>query len=120
MKKNMTPQQEFEKYIKDISSSFERWTFIKDNGCNDPSWADGVNMNLIRNHILYFKQKILDVCYENNFQIPQEYYIPTPPEVDNNYMSNLEQKDRVQRLIQFGNILVTEKPKYNEAQLSLF
>lgn len=115
MKKNKTPHQELKEYIKDIASSFECWKFIKDNGCNDPTWPDGSNMNLVRNHIMYYKQKILDVCSESNLPIPQEYYTPTPPEVDNNYMASLEQKGRVQKLVQFGNTLSIEKPKYIEA-----
>jgi len=40
--------------IKDIlNDDIARWNHIKKNGCSDPFWPDGVNMNLTRNHIIY-------------------------------------------------------------------
>lgn len=43
--------------IADVTSELEadmaRWCDIKENGCSDPAWPDGVNMNLKRNHIIY-------------------------------------------------------------------
>lgn len=43
--------------IADITDELEadiaRWHDIQKNGCSDPSWPDGVNMNLKRNHIIY-------------------------------------------------------------------
>lgn len=49
-------------------------------------------MNLTRNHVLSYKQQIRELCEENNISLPEEYYLPTPPEVDNNYMATLKQK----------------------------
>lgn len=46
--------------------------------------------------------------------------MPTPPEVDDNFMANLKQKDRVKRLREYGNVLTTGKVDFNETQLSLF
>lgn len=120
MAKKTTPAQSLENTVNEMLSSFERWKFIRDNGSNDPSWPDGINMNLVRNHILYYKGKIAEICRQEGFEIPEEYYMPTPPEVDNYFMANLKQKKRVQRLIQMGYKLNTGKPRYNEKQLSLF
>lgn len=77
-------------------------------------------MNLVRNHILYYKQKIADICTDQNFDIPEEYFTPTPPEVNQYFMSNLKQPGRVQSFRNCGWNIVTVKPKYNETQLSLF
>lgn len=118
--KKKTPQQEFDDCRKGIVDSINRWKFINENGCNDPAWTDGCNMNLVRNHILYYKKKISELCSREGFIMPEEYYLPTPPEVDNNFMANLKQKDRVDRLRQYGNVLVTGKVDFNETQLSLF
>lgn len=106
-------------YRKGIVDSVSHWKSINENGCSDPAWADGYNMNLVKNHILYYKKKISELCSTEDFRIPEEYYLPTPPEVDNNYMVNLEQKDRVKRLRQYGSVLTTGKVDFDETQLSL-
>lgn len=57
---------------------------------NDPFWADGSNMNLVRAHIKYYKKEI-----EKNFDAadyPKIYYRETPPKTDNNYIA---QSDRI-------------------------
>lgn len=114
-----TAREKFDDYRKGIVESVSHWKSIKENGCHDPAWADGCNMNLVRNHILYYKKKISELCSIEGFRIPEEYYLPTPPEVDNNYMVNLEQKDRVKRLRQYGSVLTTGKVDFDETQLSL-
>ena len=96
--------------IKRMTIEFEHWEYIKDHGCNDPFYADGVNMNLIRNHIIYDKCQLLEICEKLNEPVPEEYYIQTPPKVDNNYMC----KDgpmfevRRQRVEAWGQKIVTK------------
>lgn len=51
--------------IADVTAELEadmaRWRDIKENGCNDPTWPDGVNMNLKRNHIIYDLMMLADL-----------------------------------------------------------
>ena len=47
-------------------------------------------------------------------------YLSIPPEVDNNYMANLKQKPRVERLRQLGRIMTGRIYQYDENQMSLF
>lgn len=102
----------------DIIQEIKRWNDINENGCNDPFWPDGCNMNLVRNHILYYRKSILEICIEHNVLLPEEYYIPVPPEVSAHYMANLNQKERVERLrITDGNI-TTKKTTYEDYQMS--
>ncbi len=68
-----------------LENSFARWDFIHEHGCSDPFWADGVNMNLVRNHIMYYKQQLSEEA--TLFLLPKAYYREVPPEVDNNYMA---------------------------------
>ncbi len=75
-------------------------------------------MNLVRNHILFHKKNISDICSENGFSFPEEYYIPIPPEVPRGYMANLKQQRRVERLRQMGNRLTTKKTHYDDLQMS--
>lgn len=118
-KKKTTPEQTIKALVEDIIREVGAWEHKNENGCSDPFWPDGVNMNLNRNHIIYDKRQIGEICRENGLPLPEEYYIPTPPEVDNYYMANLKQKRRVERI---GNRekITTKRNKYDREQLSLF
>lgn len=83
MARNKTPTKE--ELSKILSDRYKRWEHIKENGSNDPSWADGSNMNLVRNHILYYKKQCEEFLKENDY--PEEYYLETPPGVDMNYIA---------------------------------
>lgn len=51
--------------------------------------------------------------------LPEEYFLPVPPEVPENYMANLKQKERAKRLRDFGDVLTTRKTKFDDdGQLS--
>lgn len=99
--------------IRDILQNLSRWEEIKDHGCCDPSWGDGVNMNLVRNHIIYDKRRLLKICEALQEPLPEEYYLPLPPEVDNNYLCKDGQyfAERKKRMEQWGNKCITTVPK---------
>lgn len=42
----------------DALKELERWNAIRKNGSNDPFWPDGVNLNLVRNHIIYANRRL--------------------------------------------------------------
>ena len=46
-----------EKLGKELRGSYECWNHILQNGAGDPFWEDGANMNLVRNHIIYYKRQ---------------------------------------------------------------
>lgn len=115
--KKQTPEQEITKYRLEILYEIEDWKCMNKNGCNDPHWPDGCNMNLVRSHIIHGKRRIEELCEKHGFSLPSEYYLPTPPEVENNYMANLKQKERVKNLRRWGDNLTTKKAKYEEEQL---
>ena len=64
-----------EKLGKELRGSYECWNHILQNGAGDPFWEDGANMNLVRNHIIYYKRQ----CEAE--LLPEEY------PVDNKYMA---------------------------------
>lgn len=109
-----TPDQELELLRKKLLRERAIWDDINEKGCNDPFWTDGCNMNLTRNHILSYRNEIAKLCEENGFFLPEEYYLKVPPEVDNNYMANLKQKARVERLKQQGQSLSQKKKKFED------
>ena len=80
--------------IQDITNNlidrYNRWKHIYLNGCSDPFWEDGVNINLVRNHILYYKRLLEETLRDNFIGYPDVYYFPEPPELPYNFMA----KDR--------------------------
>lgn len=84
MKKKLNPIDE---YAPQIVREIGHWNYILENGCNDPFWPDGCNMNLTRNHIISYKREIAEYCEATGSELPPEYYLPTPPEVDNDYLA---------------------------------
>jgi len=58
-----------EKFEKDLIYSFSQWQNQYENGSCDPTWSDGINLNLLRNHIIFYKRKLEEVAY-----YPEVYY----------------------------------------------
>ena len=54
MKKELNP---IEEYATQIVREINQWNYILENGCNDPFWPDGTNLNLTRNHIISYKRE---------------------------------------------------------------
>ena len=73
-------------YAAALENEYARWDEMFTKGGSDPFWTDGVNLELTRNHILYYKAQLAK--QENSlFGLPDVYYRETPPEVDPNYMA---------------------------------
>lgn len=70
-----------------IQKEFGRWNEIAANGSADPYWEDGVNMSLVRAHILYWYNRLADCGFTLRTlfgEFPEEK--PVPPEVPYGYM----------------------------------
>lgn len=93
MAKYIPPEQMEVQQIQDeIDREFQRWNDIACSGCQDPIWPDGVNMNLVRNHIIHW-YRLLDEKLGANTQtslfdtpVLETPRRPVPPEVSNQYM----------------------------------
>lgn len=71
---------------KEIQNSRKRYEDLRVHGGSDPFWSDGVNMNLCRNHIMYFRKQIESELDPENY--PEEYFLEIPEEVSSNYMAD--------------------------------
>ena len=76
-------------YAHNLKEEFNCWENLKNYGGSDPSWADGINMNLVRNHIIYYKQKIEEKYSKQDY--PAIYFRETPPQVDDEYMARADE-----------------------------
>lgn len=75
----------------------ERWQDIFTNGCSDPAWPDGCNLNLTRNHIIATLRSLQDLGEDTS----GEY---VPPEVADGLMIPVGKwfKTRCERFEQTG------------------
>ncbi len=81
----MARKKETEDYGKALEREFAQWEHYYEHGGTDPFYPDGVNMALIRNHIAYYKRKIVETMPPESY--PEVFYRPDPPEVDGNYFA---------------------------------
>lgn len=84
-KQKPTTKEQAEKCGDCIFRELALWKHYRDVGGRDPFFTDGENMNLIRNHVISYKLEIEQLCPKGDY--PDEYYLPTPDEVDTNYMA---------------------------------
>lgn len=72
-----------------LEERFQHYDEVLENGCNDPLWADGVNLNLIRNHIIIAKRNIEETFSVDEY--PDVYYRMTPEKIDDDYMAKADE-----------------------------
>ena len=114
--KQETPEQRLKKLCKKIIFEREVWKHINEEGCSDPFWPDGMNMNLTRNHILSYRNEIAEICEECGSNLPAEYFSKVPPVVPDNYVAvTPRQKERIEKLRQWDEEgLKYKKNKFND------
>ncbi len=83
-------EEQLEKLIANHENSYRRWQHYLEHGGSDPTWSDGSNMNLIRNHIIGYKRRIKELCEKSGIELPNEYSKELPAEVSSDFMANPE------------------------------
>lgn len=87
------PEKMTEAQIREqLDAEYRRWDELKKNGCADPAWPDGVNLNLVRNHIIYWyrflrectSQTVQLSLFDGGMDLTNER--PLPPELPGKYM----------------------------------
>ena len=75
--------------LEELEKAYAQWESLYKQGGSDPFYADGVNLNLVRNHILYFKRQIEETqpLYKNTELFQREL----PPQVEDGYMARAEE-----------------------------
>lgn len=72
-----------EDYRVELRKEHEHWKELFCQGGQDPFWPDGVNLNLVRNHIIACRTAL----EQEGKTMPEEYGWPLPPEVSPDYMA---------------------------------
>lgn len=93
MGKYIPPEERTEAQVRaELEADFARWDRLSKEGCSDPHWEDGFNMNLVRKHIIYgyqlLKEKIQQPVQLSLFDTGMDLRgeRPVPPEVPDDYM----------------------------------
>lgn len=81
----MARKKQQEDHVQKLRESFDRWHFIYEHGCGDPTWPDGTNLDLVRTHIQIHKQQIEKTMEPDAY--PDIYYRALPPKVSQDYMA---------------------------------
>jgi hypothetical protein len=122
--KEKSPQKLLSEYTKQLVETLNRWEKQHKNGCNDPFWPDGCNLNLLRNHMFYYKRKIRELCEQIKTDIPGEYFLPIPPYIDSNYFAkpNSKRAKRIKSVPgwECANLEEISKKSFNNRQMKLF
>ena len=71
----------------ELQNCFSQWDYLREHGGSDPFWSDGVNLNLLRNHIIFTKRE-LEHAIPLEAARPEIYYREIPPEVRDDYYVN--------------------------------
>ena len=119
-KKKPTAAEIIKAEASSLAGEFARWEHIRTHGCNDPLWPDGCNMNLVRNHIIYSKRKLEELC--EGKELPEVYYTPTPEKVDDDYMAIDGEfyECRMKNIARLHTNITTKTPAELERQQELF
>jgi hypothetical protein len=80
-----------EHHFKELETAYNRYFYLFINGGSDPSWADGVNMNLCSNHFFYYKEQIKQFYPERKWTCLDWIYETLLPRVDYEYMARKEE-----------------------------
>ncbi len=83
--------------VKELEKAHRHWEDIYENGCFDPSWPDGTNLNLVRNHMFYYQRKIEELYGDS--EKPAVYYEEVPDKVNEDYMARKD--EIIQRAAEF-------------------
>ena len=85
--KQKTPEEVLQTLCDSLEEAHMRWQKLYAEGGQDPCYTDGVNLTLIRNHILHFREVAEKICRENRLERPSVLDEPVPPEVDVDYIA---------------------------------
>lgn len=69
-----------------LIKAYQNWENTRETGCRDPFYDDSVNLNLLRNHILYYKNQMEEKYGDDLKQYPEIYFKELPPKMDSGFM----------------------------------
>ena len=125
-KGKLTPAEQLQQHVNDCAKRYAHWETERRDGCVDPNWSDGVNLNLVRGHIICAKGQIRHTCDKFGLTIPAIYYRALPPVMPGDFFVIDGKNYDPQRVARLTNLRgnpakeQTDKREVEAVQLSLF
>lgn len=116
IKKKLTPNQQLQQHVKECAERYDHWARERKDGCIDPNWADGVNLNLVRTHIICAKKNIRRTCDEHGLITPAIYYRALPPELPADFFVTNGKNYNPERIARIMNLRGHADNKTTEEQ----
>lgn len=63
-------KREYDQLVESLERSYERHAHILRHGTSDPFWHDGMNLNLVRNRIIYLRRELINLCNAHFMAVP--------------------------------------------------
>lgn len=83
----MPPDLTVDQLVSVIKGRFATWRAIWLNGTTDPFYQDGTNLNLIRNHIIYYQDQLVALCKRDGISLPKAAEMAPPREMPHDWLA---------------------------------
>jgi hypothetical protein len=77
-----------EELVRQIRFERKHWKDVHAHGTTDPFYEDGTNLNLVRNHVIYYQEQLRELCKAQKIRpCPKEAREKPPRHVSEIYMA---------------------------------
>ena len=91
-KRKKTLEEQVQECISDLKQAYAQWQRQYVEGVGDPNWPDGTNLNLVHNHICFYKRRLRELQEQGWMgEFPEVFFQPEPPKLDNDYMARKDE-----------------------------
>lgn len=121
-KRTKTATEQLQEHVNTCAKEYEHWKALRTDGGTDPNWSDGVNLNLVRTHIICAKKEIRRTCDKFKLVIPAIYFRALPPVMPVDFFVMDGKNYNPQRIERIRNLRgkEDESPQKAPVQLRLF
>ena len=88
-RKRSSVEPTIESVTADLEGDYARWDELLTNGGSDPTWSDGVNMNLVQGRIVANRRRLLEMCGDS--EKPAILNCEEPPRMSDDYMARADE-----------------------------
>ncbi len=73
-KRTKTATKQLQEHVNTCAKEYEHWNALRTDGGTDPNWSDGINLNLVRTHIVCAKKEIRRTCDKFKLVVPCDLF----------------------------------------------
>lgn len=88
-RKRKSDEPTIKSLAEELEKEYARWDELLTNGGSDPTWSDGVNMNLVQGRIVADRRRLLEMCGDG--EKPAILIREEPPRMSSDYMAKADE-----------------------------